>query len=262
MNSQLYDNEYSIPNDIINYIKDKLSSYGNTIGSRENGVERANNIIKTGKCTYQQLKKIKNYFDNIEDYGFNQKEFDLNGGILMKNFINQLLSTQRNIAKTKKNANLSEMKFFIESVVQDLLVENNNLEKSSIGVAFNTENKILLVKRGIKDHWMPNKWALVGGGVEEGETFEEALTREFKEETNLIISNIIYMFDRTPTNEKYEKIFMCDGDSSYIRLNHESQNYGWFSLNEIRILHERGETVPLLFEYCKLGILKRNNYKN
>lgn len=50
------------------------------------------------------------------------------------------------------------------------------------GVIFD-EDMILLIKR--KNEPFKNKWAIPGGYVEYGETVEDAVIREIKEETNL-----------------------------------------------------------------------------
>ena len=57
-------------------------------------------------------------------------------------------------------------------------------------IIFSKDSKILM---GRKDPYgggvYPDAWHIPGGGVEEGETFEEALLREVKDETGIDISN-------------------------------------------------------------------------
>lgn len=51
--------------------------------------------------------------------------------------------------------------------------------KSTIAVVVDKENKILLVQ---KKNYQDNEWQFPGGGVEDGETEELAISRELKEE--------------------------------------------------------------------------------
>ena len=53
----------------------------------------------------------------------------------------------------------------------------------AVVVVFNAMGKTLIVRRHAGDRWMPGKWALVGGKLEEGESSCDAVIREAKEET-------------------------------------------------------------------------------
>jgi 8-oxo-dGTP diphosphatase len=56
-----------------------------------------------------------------------------------------------------------------------------------VGGALFHNGKLLLVKRTKERAFWPDMWEIPGGRVEKGETDEEALVREFQEETNLDI---------------------------------------------------------------------------
>ena len=55
---------------------------------------------------------------------------------------------------------------------------------AAMGILYNEEKGLLLEKRTDT-----GEWCIPGGAIELGETLEEALRREIKEETNLDISN-------------------------------------------------------------------------
>ena len=92
------------------------------------------------------------------------------------------------------------------------------------------KGKILLLKRNVDP--FKGCWHIVGGHIEENETPKQALKREFKEETNLDveIGEIIDMriektFDRT----KIIVAFRVVSAEGKIKLNFESEAYGWFT---------------------------------
>jgi len=71
------------------------------------------------------------------------------------------------------------------------------------GIMYNNRNKILLGKRHSNGPY-PGIWEFPGGKLEEGESLEECLHREWKEELNLyiIIDNKLTTF--TLSNSKGE----------------------------------------------------------
>ena len=57
--------------------------------------------------------------------------------------------------------------------------ENLPYRQNSLGYVVNDEGKFLLVN---KESYEDNQWSFPGGGIDEGETAEQALLRELKEE--------------------------------------------------------------------------------
>ena len=101
---------------------------------------------------------------------------------------------------------------------------------------FNQQDHVLLLK---SDKWR-GKYVIPGGHIELGETMEEALKREIKEETGLEVYGIEFasleefIFDEA-FHEKRHFIFIdfvCRTDSDDVVLNHESQEHVWVSLEE------------------------------
>ena len=98
---------------------------------------------------------------------------------------------------------------------------------------FNPEGKMLL----LKSHKWRDRYVIPGGHVELGETLEEALRREVKEETRLDIHDIEFIlfqefiFDESFWEKRHFIFFdyACKTDSTNVSLDSEAQEYVWVS---------------------------------
>lgn len=101
----------------------------------------------------------------------------------------------------------------------------------------NNENKIFLMK---SRKWS-NLWVVPGGHIEIGETIDQALKREVKEETNLTIINpqLITIWEFIDGEEYHDKRHMLflnyrvETTSKDIMLNDEGQEYVWTTKDEV-----------------------------
>lgn len=67
------------------------------------GYVRLNHLIDTKECSYQQMKRIKNFFDTHQ--GTNKEtSYLLNGGTKMKQWVDECLSNARDDIKGKKKS--------------------------------------------------------------------------------------------------------------------------------------------------------------
>jgi len=67
-------------------------------------------------------------------------------------------------------------------------------------ILYNENNQILLARR-VKEPFK-DSWTIVGGKVEEGETIEECVLREIKEELGLAIQNLQFITSSIEENFK------------------------------------------------------------
>jgi len=257
MNRELYDKTYRIPPEVLKGIQTTLITNPNG-----EGVKRAKFMLKNGAVTYQVLKRLKNFFDYFNPETDNKTQYALAGGDLMKQFIEKTLATDRAGVKMSKNIKKDmnvDVNLGTKPYQTPRLNENekkkDKLIKNALAVIVNSDNKILLLKRSDEPKtWQPKKWALVGGGVEKGETPEEAVKREIKEEIGVEIKKFVKTFNIQRNPDSIEYLFACrySGDPTDITLNNEHTNYGWYDIEEMKFL----EIVPNLIEYITLVFTK------
>ncbi|MHB8443350.1 MAG: NUDIX hydrolase [Patescibacteria group bacterium] len=106
----------------------------------------------------------------------------------------------------------------------------------STGIVVLNNNKVLMVRREPND-FLGGNWELPGGGIDEGETFKEGLTRELAEETGLKVKDIIGIFKGFDyTNEKHrvrQVNFLVTTTTLDITLSHEHDAFLWVGSNDL-----------------------------
>lgn len=98
--------------------------------------------------------------------------------------------------------------------------------------------KILILKRASGDMY-GDLWCLPGGKVDYGQTAEEAIEREVKEETSLecISTQFLYYMDGLPTepsDKHYLTLFFRCQVKGEIFLNRESSELAWLEPSELQ----------------------------
>lgn len=99
------------------------------------------------------------------------------------------------------------------------------------------ENKILVTKRGYGE--FINMWEFPGGKIESGETKEQALVREIKEELNIEINVDKFAIDieyQYPNFYLFMSCFMCSIKEGSIELL-EHNDGKWITKEELNTLN-------------------------
>ncbi len=116
--------------------------------------------------------------------------------------------------------------------------------------------KILVLRKSRDDPVSGNRWEFPGGRIELGETPEQCLLREVKEETGLEIEIIkpIKAWTFFPfTNNETQLVgvtFLCRHISGEVKLTEEHTEFKWLSPEEIA----KGDFVDWLKEEVKMAI--------
>ena len=123
------------------------------------------------------------------------------------------------------------------------------------------KDKILLLKIRSRSAHDAGKWEIPGGKVKKCEFFDDALKREYMEETGLEIDvnslyNVVrndYVACKTSEEIKSVQLIMkvtCESDEVTISAEHDE--YGWFSWDEVRQMIENDQlTVPAIDAFLK-----------
>ena len=134
-------------------------------------------------------------------------------------------------------------------------IDYSNFRTSVIGLV--NDNKVLILQRGSTANWMPNKWSIVGGVIEEGEVPIEAMIRECEEEIGLEPSNVSYDHKIMTTDSGEIYYFVGTLGSTDVKLDYENSAYKFISKDEI----DNYDFVPYIKEFI-LSIFSRNTNKS
>lgn len=100
MNSSLYGKNIELPKEIVEYLQTCFDHIPNSDSSIE-GHKRNIELRDAGYVTYQQLGRIKNWFDNYSGDG-TDAPYILNGADYMKNWVDTTLQGMRNVDNQSK----------------------------------------------------------------------------------------------------------------------------------------------------------------
>jgi 8-oxo-dGTP diphosphatase len=115
------------------------------------------------------------------------------------------------------------------------------------------DGKYLLLKIRSKSAHDAGRWEIPGGKVKKCEYFDNALKREYLEETGLEIDvdsllNVVRRdYTACKTNEDVKSIQLImkvTCQSNEVKISEEHDDYGWFSMDEINEMIENGLLTP------------------
>ncbi len=106
-----------------------------------------------------------------------------------------------------------------------------NEMEGSIGIVFDQKRKTVLIVQRYDN----GVWVLPGGGIDTGETPEQAVVREMAEETGLEVSVSRKVGEYTPINKicSFAHVFECEVVNGAIQNSSETQNVGFYPLDRL-----------------------------
>lgn len=110
----------------------------------------------------------------------------------------------------------------------------SNVKSIATTVIISPEQKILILQRG-KATSGSGLWNFPGGGIESGESAQEAAIREVKEEANLTLDPArVDFLGVLHTRGLNINVFITKQFHGEVQLNKESDDYAWVSLEELQ----------------------------
>jgi hypothetical protein len=111
VNSQLYNTNIELPEEVKEYLETCFHHVGDTDPNIE-GFKRNQELRDTGYVTYQQLGRIKNWFDNYGGDG-TDAPFILNGADYMRNWVE---NTTQQLRKNDSFTNRVETEYMPDDI--------------------------------------------------------------------------------------------------------------------------------------------------
>lgn len=119
----------------------------------------------------------------------------------------------------------------------------------------NSSGEILILKRTVGAE---GAWYIPGGGLGEGETPEESVRRDLKEETGLEIPGPMHLVAVTPMIAYDQDIFLLayagDFVSGDVELSPEHEDYRWLSPQEYRDKYFSDENVEIFAQQGEVAV--------
>ena len=123
------------------------------------------------------------------------------------------------------------------------------MKKEISVLIYNDQHDILIQKRSANKRSYPNRWALLHGHVEEGETVEVAAVRECKEELGIEVEmSELHPFTTIENSETHATYYFYvrfnKNEAEFILQKEELSQVKWCSINDvIDMIKKHGETI-------------------
>jgi ADP-ribose pyrophosphatase YjhB (NUDIX family) len=122
------------------------------------------------------------------------------------------------------------------------------------------DGRVVLIRRGKEP--LRGRWVIPGGTVELGETLPEALVREMREETGLVVRprEIVLVFDRIQregAEVEYHYViidYVCDYVSGELRAGSDADEVALVAPDEIGRYDLPPQALELVLDVCRRGV--------
>lgn len=123
-------------------------------------------------------------------------------------------------------------------------------------IIYNSDlNRVLLIQRSENDNTGANTWENTGGNIEPGETPEDAVIREIREETGITdieIKNIAYIAILDGEIPDLLIVYLCETHTESVKISFEHQAFLWADEQQCKSLLPK----PIICDFENNNIFK------
>jgi len=121
-------------------------------------------------------------------------------------------------------------------------------EASSAIIVRDIDRKVFLARRSLRKQYSPGEWEMVGGVMEDGETAEDCVAREIREELKCELASLKF-FRSYKFAEKEFHVFEVKLDSEPRPNVQDFEEWGWFDENSIKEMNFALNCKERLLDY-------------
>lgn len=128
------------------------------------------------------------------------------------------------------------------------------MNNSSKAILVYNKKILFLLRDNVPTIPEPNKWHLPGGKVEPGETFDEAIRRELKEEIHVVPNELVYLglFKREDSDHAVYFSRLTKNEYQDLKLGDEGQDMKFFDskgITQIELVNDIAQVLPIITPY-------------
>lgn len=242
-----------------NYINKLLSSERHMIYRHKNvksNVGMENQFIKTHEKSFLKPTTLDTFKpkSGAEDISLTEK-YEIKTQKRPNGYTGQLFKDNKYYYGLKGCLSTEEA---VINNFKEIINKDKTMKEACVVVIIGEDKKLLLGQRSINDDWQPGKFAIFGGGKEIGETNEECVIREVKEETNLDLTNPFFSFSKQEGSTLVHFYVGFINNIEEINVTDEHDTFKWVDTEELT-------EIPLVPNLIKditkcLSIFYENNY--